>query len=372
MPISAQTRDKTVTLDTRGLPRIQTVALVILASCAVLALLVYGRVFLIPLVIALLVTTLLSSAIVRLEAMGLPPWLATVLAIGALLVVLFFVGTVLFDQAAAISAVWPRYVTRFNAILADLTAWAGQDVSVGLTKLMERIDLAGLVSKFAGSAGSFFATIVLIMLYAAFLLAERGGLPSKFGYLVPDPKRNAELQAVMDAVGRGIRQYLSVKTLMSLVTGGLCYIVLKVYAVDFAEFWGLLIFFLNFIPNIGSAIAVIIPSLLALVQFDTVWTALTILVLMIGVQFVIGNIVEPKYMGRTLNLSSFVVIVSLTFWGTIWGIPGMFLSVPITASLVIICRNVPELRWIAILLSVDGRLETDDAVQDKSITETAG
>jgi AI-2 transport protein TqsA len=371
VPISALTKDKTVTLDTRGLPRLPTIALVILASCAVLALLVYGKTFLIPLVIALLVTTLLSSAIVRLEAFGFPAWLATICAIGALLVVLFFVGTVLFDQAAAISAVWPRYVTRFNAILADLTAWAGQDVSAGMAKLMTRIDLAGLVSRFAGSAGSFFATIVLIMLYSAFLLAERGGLPSKFGYLVPDPKRNADLQAILGAVSRGIRQYLSVKTLMSLITGGLCYVILKAYAVDFAEFWGLLIFFLNFIPNIGSAIAVIIPSLLALVQFDTVWTPLTILVLMIGVQFVIGNIVEPKYMGRTLNLSSFVVIVSLTFWGTIWGIQGMFLSVPMTASFVIICRSIPELRWIAILLSVDGRLEADDVRNDKPIAGSA-
>lgn len=347
-----------MTLDARRLSRIQTAALVILASCAVLALLVYGKTFLVPLVIALLVTTLLSSAIVRLEAIGFPSWLAAVCAIGALLVVLVVVGIVLFDQASEISTVWPKYVTRFNAILADLTAWAGRDVSAGIAKLMTRIDLTGLVSTFAGSAGSFFAAILLIMLYSAFLLAERGQMPSKFGYLVPDPKNKADLQIVIDTVNRGIRQYLSVKTLMSLITGGLCYIILKVYAVDFAEFWGLLIFFLNFIPNIGSAIAVIIPSLLALVQFDTVLTPLTILVLMIGVQFVIGNIVEPKFMGRSLNLSSFVVIVSLTFWGIIWGIEGMFLSVPITASLVIICRTVPELRWIAILLSVDGR--TDD------------
>jgi len=351
-----------VTFDPRDLPRLPSIALAVLAACALLALLVYGRAFLIPLVIALLVSSLLSAGIVRLQAIGFPSWLATILAIAILLFALFFIGNILFDQAAGISEVWPRYVKRFNTILDQLTAWAEPEVDLNesLRKLTARIDFAGLVSRFAGSAGSFFASTILIIMYAAFLLAERGQLPVKLHYLVSDQKRHAELQDVMRAVSAGIRQYLSVKTVMSLITGVLCYAILKLYAVDFAEFWGLLIFFLNFIPNIGSAIAVIIPSLLALVQFDTVWTGITVAILMMAVQFIIGNVVEPRFMGKTLNLSPFVVIVSLTFWGTIWGLEGMFLSVPMTASFAIICRSIPELRWIAILLSEDGRLEVDD------------
>ena len=151
---------------------------------------------------------------------------------------------------------------------------------------------------------------------------------------------------------------------MSFLTAGLCYVILLFYGVDFAEVWALLIFLLNFIPTIGSIIAVIIPALVALVQFDTVWTSVQLLALMGFVQFLIGNVVSPRYMGKTLNLSPFVVIVALTFWGTIWGIEGAFLSVPITASIAIICQYVPGWRWIAILLSSDGRVANSTKSQE--------
>jgi AI-2 transport protein TqsA len=137
-------------------------------------------------------------------------------------------------------------------------------------------------------------------------------------------------------------------------------VVLKIFGTDFAELLGLLAFVLNFIPVIGSVIAVVVPVVLSLMQFDTVLPALQIALLLAGVQFLIGNVVEPKMMGRTLNLSPFVIIVSLTFWTTIWGMVGAFLSVPITASAVILCRNIQPMRWLAILLSADGIPEASD------------
>jgi AI-2 transport protein TqsA len=137
-------------------------------------------------------------------------------------------------------------------------------------------------------------------------------------------------------------------------------VVLKIFGTDFAELLGLLAFVLNFIPVIGSVIAVVVPVVLSLMQFDTVLPALQIALLLAGVQFLIGNVVEPKMMGRTLNLSPFVIIVSLTFWTTIWGMVGAFLSVPITASAVILCRNIQPMRWFAILLSADGNPEASD------------
>jgi AI-2 transport protein TqsA len=198
------------------------------------------------------------------------------------------------------------------------------------------------------------------LLYTAFLLGERGTLKSKLALLVPNKADYDDLNSVLSSVGLGIRRYLSIKTVVSSGVGVLTFVVLKLYGADFAELLGLLAFALNFIPVIGSAIAVVVPVIIALMQFDTIYPALQIALLLACVQFLIGNVIEPKMMGRTLNLSPFVIIVSLTLWTTIWGLVGAFLSVPITASAVIICRNIQPMRWIAILLSTDGIPEASD------------
>lgn len=124
--------------------------------------------------------------------------------------------------------------------------------------------------------------------------------------------------------------------------------------VDYAEFWALIIFLLNYIPTIGSMLAVLFPSMLAIVQFGTVLHPVLTLCLLGGVQFAIGNLIEPRLMGRSLNLSPLVIMLALTFWGAIWGITGMLLCVPITVILMIIFSEFKQTRPIAIMLSADG------------------
>lgn len=340
-------------------------ALIFLASCAALAVLIYGADFLIPIVIAFLIVGLITSAVDRLTNVGLAPWLAMMCAIAVGLGAILVFVLVLYNQTQAISEAWPRYAERLNGIAAELSAWLGPDVFASLAETASKADFTKKASGFADSAGATLGAIALVVMYSAFMLAERGRMPEKLGFLVPDAEKSAKYLEVFNRVNQGIRRYLWIKTIMSLMTSGICYVILRVYSVDFAEFWGLLIFLLNFIPNIGSLVAVILPSALTLLQFDTVWVFVQVAALMTCVQFVVGSIVEPRYMGKTLNLSPFVLIVALTFWGTIWGIEGMFLSVPFTVSLVIVCGNIPNLRWIAILLSSDGRLEaTDKSVED--------
>ena len=132
--------------------------------------------------------------------------------------------------------------------------------------------------------------------------------------------------------------------------------VLRWLGIDFAETWALLIFVLNYIPNIGSIIAVAFPALLALVQFDTLGTFVILVVILTAIQLAIGSVLEPMLMGNSLNMSPFAIILGLAFWGAIWGIVGMFLSVPILVVIMIVCANVPSWRWVAILLSRDGRI----------------
>ena len=164
--------------------------------------------------------------------------------------------------------------------------------------------------------------------------------------------------------------YLTIKTLASFGTAMISYFVLQIIGVDFAAFWALLIFLLNYIPTVGSIIAVVFPFLFAFIQFDTVYPAFIVGILLVGIQFVMGNVVEPKMQGQSLNLSPLVIVLSLVFWGKIWGIAGAFLCVPIMVIINIILSRFPTTRPIAILLSANGKILSAGSKQKLSKMKT--
>jgi AI-2 transport protein TqsA len=337
----------------------RTAALVILGVCGLLAILVYGRGFLVPIVIACLLTTLISAGISKLEHHGLPKWAAMLVSIGGFLLLVYGASRVFSTQIEVVAASLPKYTERFDRLLVDLTAFLGQQQVDQIQTAFSKMDFAGHATKVAESVSGLFGTFGLVFMYTAFLIAERGMLLNKFAFLFPDPKKSAEVQEILRTVGFGIRRYMWIKTIVSLLTGSLCYVILKFLGVDFPELLAILIFILNYIPTIGSIIAVILPAVVALMQFDTLTPFLMVVALCGSVQFMVGSIIEPKFMGTTLNLSPFIVVLSLTFWSTVWGIEGAAMSVPIAASIVILCRDIPGLRPIAILMSVDGNLDNN-------------
>ena len=148
-----------------------------------------------------------------------------------------------------------------------------------------------------------------------------------------------------------MRQYLIAKTLISLATGGVTTGILYIFGVDFALLWGFLTFLLNFIPNFGSIVAGIFPVVLARLQFDSASTALILLVLLVTTQMVMGNVIEPKLLEFSLDLSPLLVLVALIFWGWLWGVWGMILAVPMMSILKIIFENFDTLRPIGLLMS---------------------
>ena len=155
----------------------------------------------------------------------------------------------------------------------------------------------------------------------------------------------------MDKINDAIISYLSVKSFVSILTGALSYFVMIAIGLDFALFWAFVIFLLNYIPSIGSIIATLFPALLALIQFDTL-TPFFIILFGVGViQVAIGNFLEPRMMGQSLNISPLVVMLALSLWGALWGVPGMVLCVPLTVIMIIIFSEFPNTRPIAILLS---------------------
>lgn len=332
------------------------VPLFVIAFAVILLGLVWGSGFLIPLFIAVLVWNILSAIVEGFERLFLPRWLAMVLSILLVGLIGTFVFHVIAGQIDAVSAAWPNYVKRFEELLSEAVSAVGPDVASRVRETMAQFDLTSSIRSFLGSAQTFLVGLLLVLLYSAFLFVEARHAPQKIRTIFGTGDGADDVAEILSHMSSSLRQYFGVKTVMSVLTGLGSYVVLRLVGLDFPETWAFLIFLLNYIPNIGSTIAVILPALLALVQFDEIWPFAVISIGLTGLQLTIGNIIEPMFLGRTLNLSPFIVIVSLVFWGTIWGVVGMFLAVPITVFILIVCRNIPQLRWIAVLLSNDGKL----------------
>jgi AI-2 transport protein TqsA len=342
--------------------KLRSVGISIIAIGVVIAGLVLGRSFLIPLAIAVLLWNLLEALIDGFRRIGigrvrLPRSIAALLAIAAVGLLVYLIVNILLAQGGAVAEAWPRYEERLKTIVADLSLWLGPDYSAKVRELTGKFDLTRHAAGFFVTAQSLLLNAILIVLYVGFLMGERLYVGQKIAALVPDAGQARDTDKMLSAISGGIRRYIWIKTLISLLTAFLSYAVLRGLGVDFAETWALLIFFLNYIPNIGSVIGVIFPTLLALVQFDTLVPFFSIAIGLTAIQLIIGNVIDPMLTGRSLNMSSFAIVLLLAFWGTIWGIVGMFLCVPIMMLMMIVCANVPSWRWVAILLSKDGRIE---------------
>jgi AI-2 transport protein TqsA len=340
---------------------LRNIGLAVIALGVVVAGLALGSSFLIPLAIAILLWNLLEAIIegfarLTIGVHRVPRWLATVLGFGAVLFGGYLVLSILLGQVDAIAAAWPRYVARFESIISDLTQWLGPERSAKFRSVIAEIDLTRRIPGIMASAQSSVVTILLVIAYVGFLLAESGHMIKKTTAMLPDERRARDANAMLAAVSKSVRRYIWIKTVVSVVTGVTCYAVLRSLGIDFAETWALLIFLLNYIPNIGSIIGVALPALLAVVQFATLGPFVILILSLTAIQLAIGSVLEPMLMGSTLNMSPFAIVLSLTFWGTIWGLVGMFLSVPIMVVVMIVCAHVPSWRWVAILLSKDGRI----------------
>lgn len=347
------------TNNTEGL---RSAGVAIIALGVVLAGLVYGRTFLVPLAISILLWNLLEAMIerfasIRVYEFQVPRWLAAMLGLIAVGFGLYLILSIFLGQVDDVNAAWPHYVARLKSIVSNLTQWLGAEQSAKIRTAITEIDLTRRLPGVFASAQSFVVTVLLVVAYVGFLFAESGYMTQKLAAMFPDQRHAREAHGVLTAVSESVRRYIWVKTAVSTLTGVACYVVLRWLGLDFAATWALLIFFLNYIPNIGSIVGVSLPALVALVQFDTL-TPFVILVLGLTViNLAIGSVLEPMLMGHTLNMSPFAIILSLAFWGTVWGIVGMFLSVPIMVLVMIVCAHVRGWRWLAILLSKDGRVD---------------
>ncbi|MGH6889333.1 MAG: AI-2E family transporter [Rhizomicrobium sp.] len=322
----------------------------LLAALAVLAILVFGRPLLAPFAFAVLVWAILNALADALQRARLPPVLAWASSLLFIAAALYLIARILGNEAGAVASLAPGYFAKLKHLAESALAFLHLGRAARIDELFSAGSIAGAAGRVAASAGSFLFTLAMIIVYVGFLLAEQPWLPEKLARLQTDATRREETSQVIRAVVRQVQAYLGVCTFLSAIMAAAAYALLSLMHVSFAGFWALVLFLATYIPTVGAA-AVLLPALMALLQFGSLGPFLIVAAVLGTLHFVLANVVSTVLLGRTLNLSPLGIIISLSFWGLIWGISGLFLAVPITGAFAIVCRHVRTLNWIAIALA---------------------
>jgi len=312
----------------------------------------------IPLCFAILVCYALGIPLDYLKRFHLPGFVRILLVVGIVLVFIYMLGQLVALNAVNFHSKLPEYETKFweyaNIILSrfDITReQANEAVSAFLSKIRQnQFSFSNIIQNLSVSFFSFLGNVLWVLLFMAFILAERDAFIKRLVNQIGKENATPILESI-NQINQSVQQYLGLKTLISLLTGVLVTIILTIAGVDFALLWGVLTFVLNFIPTIGSIVATLPPIAITLFQSGSIAKTLIIAILLLCIQFVVGNVLEPRLMGRGLNLSPLVVLLALLFWGWLWGIPGMLLSVPLTAAIRIAMEQIDATKTVAVLIS---------------------
>jgi predicted PurR-regulated permease PerM len=304
----------------------------------------------------------LAHALGRLPQLGprLPLQLRYLFSVVVIGLVFFLLAYLIMANKERALALAPQYQQSLLAVIQQMAVHFGFETEPTWAtlrqELMAQINLQRVAGSLLASLGSVLVTFVVVFLYAIFLLMERRGFTAKLANLSDDPRRVERIRDLIGAINRRIGSYLALKTLLSLLLGAVSYAVMALYGLEFAALWAVLAAFLNFVPYVGSVLGVVFPVLMAVVQFQELGPILTLLLALTAVQFLIGNFLDPFVMGNSLNLSPFAILISLAVWSELWGIPGAFLAVPITAILTIVFSEFQGTRPLAVLLSQNGKV----------------
>lgn len=302
--------------------------------------------FFLSLFIAIICTPLLSL----MKRYRIPSGLSILFIVVIMVVAGLFIGAIVGSSINSFTADIPIYQQRLLVLSLELQEWlSGLGVQIDPQQWREIVNPSAALA-IAGNTLTSFGNIMtdgfLILLTVMFILAEEVNFIDKFRHASNSSEKT------IDALSRfagSINTYMAIKTLVSFATGILVMVALWIIGVDYPVLWGLLAFLLNFIPTFGSILAAVPPVLLAIVQLGF-GEALATAALYVTVNIVVGSVLEPRFMGRGLDLSSLVVFLSLVFWGWILGPVGMLLSVPLTIMVKIALENSPDTHWIGVML----------------------
>ena len=321
----------------------------------------------VPFLLSLFVAIICNPAINYLESKKMPRGLAITLVIFTIFSLFIVLGGVIGAAVNDFRKAIPTYEAQLSEQITWLIAWlANHDIVISMDEVRGYFDPAkvmNLVTTTLSGFSSVLGNIFLLLLTVVFMLAEGKVFPKKLHMAFDD---SAQTEKRLDYFLTMVNQYMAIKTMVSLATGIIIGSVLWGMGVQFYVLWALLAFLLNYIPNIGSIIAAVPAVILTFLQLGAGYASVVV-GLLVSVNMIMGNFVEPRFMGRSLGLSTLVVFLSLIFWGWLLGMVGMLLSVPLTMILKIALENSEDGRWFSILLSSDEEVEAlESACEEKA------
>lgn len=324
-----------------------------------------GKNVLVPIVFAVLLMYVIvgvSRLLRRLPFIGtrIPSAVQSTFSVLVILGVLAAGVALVTTNLGKVVAMAPQLQQSLLAVIQGAAARWGLEVAPTWTSLrsgfIEQVDLQRLIGSTVLSMTTVVTSLTIVLMYVAFLLMERGVLAAKIDNLSDSPRQVRRVRRIIDKVNNRIGTYLALKTLINVVLGVVCWLIMLVAGLELAAFWAVVIAVLNYIPYIGSFLGVLLPVAFAIVQLGEPGPVLAMMVALVAAQFLIGNALEPYLMGNSLNLSPFVILATLAVWSGLWGIAGAFLSVPMTAVVALALSEFRQTRAIAVLLSRSGRV----------------
>ena len=333
----------------------------VLVVLAVATALEAAQTVLIPLMIAWLLSYICGPVVTFLVHKKVPLGVAVITVLLLVLLICYLGGIFLIGRVQAFAAEYQSYANQLTVIHNDIMYNLSEKINVPETAFAD-INWTQEIGKrlvvVSGNVASFLGNLFMVLIFLVFMLLGKPYFRYKVERAFPADQAT-QFSEITSSISKQIGQYLVVKVAISGTTGVLVWFALTLLKVEFALTWGALAFFLNFIPSIGSILASIPPILLSFLQYypdgteaSGSWLLIPILtaVVLLLIQMVMGNVLEPKIMGENLNLSPVVILLSLVFFGWLWGIVGALLSVPIAATIKIFCENIEGLKPISILM----------------------
>jgi len=341
--------------------RLVTITCSVALSIMIGWLLYVGQSILLPVLLAVIAVYILTTTA---DALGdvtgfryLGRRLRRLLVLIAILALVLVLSAFITRNAQAISNAIPGYSENLSQLHEQVVDIVGLSIEPALEEIGHRVldwlDFTVLMPVILSTLSNTGSIILAAALYAAFIMADLDKLPGKTRLALQENQQAEQTLDIVRKVNQRIGSYLAAKTLANLILAALSLGILWVMGIEFAMFWALLIGLLNYIPYIGSVVGVAFPVVLSLVQLGSVWQAGIVLVLLMIAQSFVGYYLEPRMLGRSVNLSPFMVLLALAVWTSLWGLVGAVLAVPLTAMIAIILAEFPATRFISVLMSDD-------------------
>ena len=330
-----------------------------IVAISIVVILYFGKSILIPFVFALLLWFFVRKIRQTLSKIKffrekMPSWVTNFVTSIIMLFIFGAISRIVLNNITALVKSYALYESNLLTLVNEFDQFFGVDI-VDEFKNFSRDYNFGVVLKSAfKTLTDLLSNAFMIVLYMLFIFLEESSFQNKLQTVLKYSNQKSNFVDILKKIEVSITNYIGIKTLVSLSTGVISYFALLIIGIDAPVFWSFLIFLLNFIPTIGSLIATLFPAIFCVLQFGEIMPGILVLIVVGSIQLVIGNILEPRIMGGSLNISPLVAVFSLIFWGAIWGITGMLLSVPITVIMIIVFSHFEKTKPVAMLLSEKG------------------